>query len=114
MAAAVQLPRQATSSAGPVSLASTNPTAIPISSIYASMPSQGTTALDATYTAGATPPVSGAPALPTAAIVPTNYPPLDQVPPTNSPEVQQWIKDVQSSGVFIPGLAPTQPGGTQI
>ncbi|KAG8733561.1 chitin deacetylase [Ceratobasidium sp. 414] len=112
VASALQLPRQATSSAGPVSLASTNPTAIPISSIYASMPTQGTTALDTTYTAGATPPVSGAPALPTAVIVPTNYPALDQVPPINSPQVQQWIKDVQNSGVFIPGLTPTQAGET--
>ncbi|KAG9084909.1 chitin deacetylase, partial [Ceratobasidium sp. UAMH 11750] len=111
VAAAVQVPRQATSSAGPVSLASTNPTAIPISSIYASMPTQATTSLDTTYAAGATPPVSGAPVLPTAAIVPTNYPPLDQVPPINSPQVQQWIKDVQSSGVSVPGLTPTQPGG---
>ncbi|KAG8774003.1 chitin deacetylase [Ceratobasidium sp. 428] len=111
MVAAVQLPRQATSSAGPVSLASTNPTAIPISSIYASMPTQSTTVLDTTYAAGATPPVSGAPALPTAAIVATNYPPLDQIPPINSPQVQQWIKDVQNSGVSIPGLPPTQPGG---
>ncbi|KAF8754582.1 Polysaccharide deacetylase [Rhizoctonia solani] len=42
--------------------------------------------------AGATPPVSGAPALPTPAIVPSNYPALDQVPPINR-------------------FAPTQPGG---
>ncbi|QRV92974.1 chitin deacetylase [Ceratobasidium sp. AG-Ba] len=108
---AVNMPRQATSAPSSVSLASTNPSAIPISSIYASMPTQATTALDTTYTAGATPPVSGAPVLPTAVINPTVYPPLDQVPPINSPEVQQWIKEVQSSGVVIPGLPATQAGG---
>ncbi|QRV78181.1 chitin deacetylase [Ceratobasidium sp. AG-Ba] len=108
---AVNMPRQATSAPSSVSLASTNPSAIPISSIYASMPTQATTALDTTYTAGATPPVSGAPVLPTAVINPTVYPPLDQVPPINSPEVQQWIKEVQSSGIAIPGLPATQAGG---
>ncbi|KAF8598949.1 glycoside hydrolase/deacetylase, partial [Ceratobasidium sp. AG-I] len=93
-----------------VSLASTNPTAIPISSIYASMPVQGTTSLDTAYAAGATPPVSGAPPLPTPAITSSNYPALDQIPPLTSPEVQQWIKDVQNSGVKIPGFAATQTG----
>ncbi|KAF8714521.1 Polysaccharide deacetylase, partial [Rhizoctonia solani] len=112
LAMAHNIPRQASSTAsGSVTLASTNPTAIPIASIYASMPTQATVPLDTTYTAGATPPVSGAPALPTPAIVPSNYPALDQVPPINSPEVQQWIKEVQNSGVVIPGFAPTQPGG---
>ncbi|QRW07137.1 chitin deacetylase [Ceratobasidium sp. AG-Ba] len=43
------MPRQATSAPSSVSLASTNPSAIPISSIYASMPTQATTALDTIY-----------------------------------------------------------------
>ncbi|KDN46855.1 hypothetical protein RSAG8_03932, partial [Rhizoctonia solani AG-8 WAC10335] len=46
-----------------------------------------------------------------AAIVATKYPALDQIPPLNSPEVQQWIKEVQNSGVTIPGFAATQAGG---
>jgi len=75
------------------------------------MATQATTSLDATYTAGATPPVSGAPALPNAVIVGSNYPALDQIPSITSPEVQQWIKDVQNSGVSIPGFAATQAGG---
>ncbi|CAE7222300.1 unnamed protein product, partial [Rhizoctonia solani] len=52
-----------------------------------------------------------APALPTSAIVASNYPALDQIPPLNSPEVQQWIKEVQNSGVAIPGFSATQTGG---
>ncbi|CAE6340550.1 unnamed protein product [Rhizoctonia solani] len=106
------IPRQAQSTAsGSVTLASTNPTAVPIASIYASMPTQATVPLDSTYTAGATPPVSGAPPLPTPNIVASSYPALDQIPALNSPEVQQWIKEVQNSGVAIPGYSPTQPGG---
>lgn len=42
---------------------------------------------------------------------PANYPPLDKPPPTDSPEVQQWILEVNNSGIAIPDLAPTQPGG---
>ncbi|KAJ1305140.1 hypothetical protein OPQ81_000177 [Rhizoctonia solani] len=75
------------------------------------MPTQSTIPLDTTYKAGATPPVSGAPALPTPVIVASNYPALDQIPPINSPEVQQWIKEVQNSRVTIPGYPTTQPGG---
>ncbi|EUC58250.1 polysaccharide deacetylase from carbohydrate esterase family CE10 protein, putative [Rhizoctonia solani AG-3 Rhs1AP] len=112
LAMAHNIPRQAQSTAsGTPTLASINPTAIPISSIYASMSTQPTVALDTTYAAGATPPVSGAPPLPTPAIVASKYPALDQIPPINSPEVQQWIKDVQNSGVAIPGFAATQTGG---
>ncbi|KAH7338344.1 hypothetical protein B0J17DRAFT_695227 [Rhizoctonia solani] len=112
LAVAHNIPRQAQSTvSGTATLASTNPTAIPVSSIYASMPTQSTVALDTTYKAGATPPVSGAPPLPTPAIVPSNYPPLDQIPPLNSPEVLQWIKEVQNSGVAIPGFSATQSGG---
>lgn len=44
-------------------------------------------------------------------IVPANYPALDIVPPTTSPEVLQWIQEVQNSGVVIPGTAVTQAGG---
>jgi peptidoglycan/xylan/chitin deacetylase (PgdA/CDA1 family) len=42
---------------------------------------------------------------------PANYPALDKPPPTDSPEVQQWIQEVQNSGITIPDLEPTQPGG---
>ncbi len=42
---------------------------------------------------------------------PSNYPALDKPPPTDSPEVQQWITEVQQSGVDIPGFSPTVAGG---
>jgi hypothetical protein len=44
-------------------------------------------------------------------LAPANYPPLDKPPPTDSPEVQQWIQEVQNSGVTIPNIPVTQPGG---
>ncbi|KAJ1306364.1 hypothetical protein OPQ81_007370 [Rhizoctonia solani] len=93
------------------SLASTNPTAIPLTSIYASAPTQATVALRTTYTAGATPPISGAPPLPSAVITPANWPALDQIPPLDSPQVKQWIQEVANSGVKIPSVAQTQLGG---
>lgn len=34
------------------------------------------------------------------------YPPSDKPPPTNSPEVLQWISEVQNSGVVIPDFKP--------
>lgn len=46
-----------------------------------------------------------------ALLSPASYPPLDKPPPTDSPEVLQWISDVQNSGISIPDLEPTQPGG---
>jgi len=53
-----------------------------------------------------------APPLPNVALLqPANYPPLDKVPDTSSPEVQQWITEVQNSGVAIPNIQPNQPGG---
>jgi peptidoglycan/xylan/chitin deacetylase (PgdA/CDA1 family) len=46
-----------------------------------------------------------------SSIIPANYPKLDVVPPTDSAEVQQWIAEVQSTGIQIPNISPTQPGG---
>ncbi|KZW02689.1 hypothetical protein EXIGLDRAFT_637283 [Exidia glandulosa HHB12029] len=97
----------------PVHPASTNPAAIPLESItqaHTSDPAEPYT----TFTAGTVPTaVPGAPPLPdlkTLNFFAAPYPPLDKVPPTDSPEVQQWIKDVASSGVQIPTFAPTAPG----
>lgn len=42
---------------------------------------------------------------------PSNYPKLDTPPPTDSSEVQQWIQQVQASGIEIPNIPPTVPGG---
>lgn len=41
----------------------------------------------------------------------SSYPALDKPPPTDSPEVQQWIQEVAQSGVQIPDIPPSQPGG---
>lgn len=46
-----------------------------------------------------------------ATILPSNYPALDKLPPTDSPEVQQWILEVNQSGIVIPDIPVTQPGG---
>ncbi|KAJ7139759.1 hypothetical protein C8R44DRAFT_765336 [Mycena epipterygia] len=94
-------------------LAATNPTAIPLASIVSNAPSQATHALATTYAPGATPTaVTGAPPLPNAALLaPSSYPSLDVVVSTDTPEVQQWIKDVANSGVTIPNITATVLGG---
>lgn len=43
--------------------------------------------------------------------IPTNYPKLDVTPPTDSDEAKQWIQEVMDSGVYIPDIPPTNPGG---
>jgi len=69
--------------------------------------------LASTPTSGSVPTfLPGAPSLPNlATISPANYPKLDTVPPTDSSEVQQWIAEVQASGVQIPTFSPTVAGG---
>jgi hypothetical protein len=42
---------------------------------------------------------------------PSSYPTMDKPPLTDSPQVQQWIQDVQNTGVTIPNIAPTVAGG---
>jgi peptidoglycan/xylan/chitin deacetylase (PgdA/CDA1 family) len=95
------------------SLEATNPTAIPLSAIVSGASSQPTQPLDSTYAPGSVPTfLPGAPPLPNAALLnPANYPALDMSPPTNSPEVQQWIQEVANSGITIPNISPTVPGG---
>lgn len=95
------------------SLQATNPTAVPLTSILASQASLATRPLDTTPAAGETPTfIPNAPGLPDVSLlVPTNYPAWDKPPPTDSPEVQQWKDDVANSGITIPDLEPTTPGG---
>ncbi|KZT74900.1 carbohydrate esterase family 4 protein [Daedalea quercina L-15889] len=94
-------------------LASTNPTAIPYSSITYGAATQTTHAMSVTYTAGSKPTdIPNAPPIPNwASLNPKNYPTLDKTPPTDSDEVKQWIQEVANSGVPIPDFAPTNPGG---
>jgi len=96
-----------------VSLLATNPTAVPLSVIVSNQPSSATLPLSTTAVPGTTPSnIPGAPALPNpATLLPANYPALDIPPPIDSPEVQQWIQEVQDTGIEIPGFSPTNPGG---
>jgi hypothetical protein len=48
---------------------------------------------------------------PVSTFSPSKYPALDTPPPTDSPEVQQWIKEVSQSGVTIPNFSATVAGG---
>ncbi|KAJ7284458.1 hypothetical protein C8J57DRAFT_1447010 [Mycena rebaudengoi] len=94
-------------------LAATNPTAIPLASLGSNAPRLPTHPLPSTFAPGSIPTaVSGAPPLPNAAALnPASYPPLDVVVPVDSPEVKRWVQEVAKSGVPIPNIAPTVPGG---
>lgn len=93
------------------SLHSTNPTAVPLTSINSAFTGQPTVSLSQPATVGATPPISGAPALPSWAYSPTlGFPALDQVPPINSSEVQQWIAEVKATGIQIPNIGLSVDG----
>ncbi|KAL0950744.1 hypothetical protein HGRIS_007517 [Hohenbuehelia grisea] len=95
------------------SLASTNPTAISLSAIASGQSLSPTLPLESTASPGVTPTfLPNAPPLPNpASLSPASYPPLDRPPPTDSPEVQAWIQQVNSSGVTIPDIPLTVAGG---
>ncbi|TFY83310.1 hypothetical protein EWM64_g703 [Hericium alpestre] len=111
--AATSAPASGATSVATPSLLSINPTAIPLASIVANAPSASTHSITQTFAAGAAPSdISSAPPLPDLSkISPSSYPALDKPPPTDSPEVQQWINEVKNSGVQIPGFSPTIAGG---
>lgn len=69
---------------------------------------EATSALPTTYPAGSRSPVSGAPVLPQVVINPADWPTLDRPPPTDTPQVQQWLSEIDLSG--IPTFSPTQTG----
>ena len=48
---------------------------------------------------------------PVSTFSPSNYPALDKPPPTDSPQVQQWIQEVSQSGITIPNITATVAGG---
>ncbi|CAL1696351.1 unnamed protein product [Somion occarium] len=96
------------------SLQATNPTAIPLSEITAgTLTTSPTLPLSTVFAPGATPTfLTNPPPLPDLSkLVVSNYPPLDKPPPTDSPEVQQWIQEVANTGVQIPDISPTVLGG---
>jgi len=81
----------------------------PIDNITFGMPTGATLPVSATFAAGASPPVSGAPALPTPFVFsPANWPAQDRVAPTDSVEVTEWLKELE--GFNIPNLKPTVDG----
>ncbi|KAG8904138.1 RHO1 GDP-GTP exchange protein 2, partial [Tulasnella sp. 403] len=81
----------------------------PLDQITSGAPIETPLSMFTTFTAGASAPYSGAPALPTlAAIVPGNYPALDTVPPVDSPQVKQWLSQIDLSKV--PNLGQTKDG----
>ncbi|KAH9982690.1 hypothetical protein BGW80DRAFT_1264553 [Lactifluus volemus] len=106
-----------------VSLHSQNPTAVPLASIVANASSAPALPMPTAFSPGIVPSsLPQAPGLPdrnnltpllfvVSKLSASNYPPMDQPPPTDSPEVQQWIQDVINSGVQIPSFNPTTPGG---
>ena len=65
-----------------------------LSELTSGAPEQTTLPLATTYTAGTQPKVSGAPVLPQISISLADYPTPDQVPPTDSPLVQEWLSKV--------------------
>lgn len=115
-----------------ITLLSTNPTAVPLASIVSNEPSGPTQALTTTEAPGGIPSdIPNAPPLPNSTFhtlslyfyapsqpfsivanlnFAVNYPRLDVVPPTDSPQVQQWIQEVANTGIVIPDFSPTSPG----
>lgn len=81
-----------------------------LSSIGTSTTAEATQPLPTTPAAGATPPVKGAPPLPNIATLnPADYPPLDHVPPLDSPEMKEWLSQIDFDN--IPDVSPTGLGG---
>ncbi|KAF8261653.1 hypothetical protein EI94DRAFT_1605585 [Lactarius quietus] len=81
----------------------------PLSMISSGMHTGTSSPLASTYTPGATPPIPGAPPLPTTFVVNVaDWPTQDKLPDTDSPEVQQWMQELE--GFDIPDWSPTADG----
>ncbi|GAA5869184.1 hypothetical protein JCM3774_003974 [Rhodotorula dairenensis] len=81
-----------------------------LSSIGTATTAEATQPLPTTATAGATPPIKGAPPLPNIATLnPADYPPLDRIPPLDSPEMKEWLSMIDLDN--IPDFGPTGIGG---
>ncbi|KAL7411029.1 hypothetical protein BDY24DRAFT_145784 [Mrakia frigida] len=70
-----------------------------LTEITANAPTQTTVALFSTVAAGASGPFPSAPVIPSFVLANGNYPALDVVPAVNSTEVQQWLSEIDLSGV---------------
>ncbi|KAF6765284.1 hypothetical protein DFP72DRAFT_1121607 [Ephemerocybe angulata] len=81
----------------------------PLSEISSAMATRTALLPTNTYTAGAKPSFAGAPGLPTPFVFSAaEWPTWDRVPPTDSTEVQAWMKELD--GHDIPNLTPTVDG----
>lgn len=102
----------ATTSAAPAPAATTPSVAgtviPPLDQITMGGPIETPLAMFTTFAAGASAPYTGAPALPTIAIDPTKYPALDTKPDLNSPQMKQWLSEIDLSKV--PNLSKTVDG----
>ncbi|KAF8967663.1 hypothetical protein BDZ97DRAFT_502769 [Flammula alnicola] len=65
------------------------------------MPTRPAPTFVATHTPGATPPIKGAPVLPSPLVL-SGWPPQDKIPDTNSDEVKAWMKELE--GFDIPAF----------
>lgn len=75
----------------------------PLGAITSGMPAGTPLSASTTYTAGAKPTYSGAPALPSPFVFkPGDWPPQDKVPPTDSAQVKEWLKELE--GWSIPNI----------
>ncbi|RPD76874.1 hypothetical protein L226DRAFT_532889 [Lentinus tigrinus ALCF2SS1-7] len=82
----------------------------PLSAITSGLPAGATPTLSSTFSAGAKPTAySNAPALPAKFVFNAgDWPVLDQIPPTDSDQVKEWLKELD--GVDIPDIRPTKDG----
>ncbi|TFK68114.1 glycoside hydrolase/deacetylase [Pluteus cervinus] len=97
-----------------LSLTSINPTALPLSAIVSTAQPAPTQEVSPIYPQGAVPPnIIGAPPLPDD-ILQKDYPTPDDVPPVNSAEVEEWIREVANSGVPIPDIPINLEGGCTV
>lgn len=73
------------------------------------MPTGTPLPLASTYTPGATPPISGAPPLPSQFVFnPADWPTQDKIPDPSSSQVQEWMQEL--NGFNIPTWSPTVDG----
>jgi peptidoglycan/xylan/chitin deacetylase (PgdA/CDA1 family) len=87
----------------------TDPGVEPLSALTSGMPTRATTPVTATFGGGEKPPVTGVPPLPTPFVFKADqWPTPDRVPPTDSPEVQKWLKELD--GYTIPSFNKTVDG----
>ncbi|KAF9525351.1 hypothetical protein CPB83DRAFT_772230 [Crepidotus variabilis] len=86
----------------------TGTTIPPLANITMGMATKAPPPFTLTYKAGATPPISGVPVLPTPFVRTGDWPDRDKVPPTDSSEVAEWMKELD--GHDIPNLSVTKDG----